>query len=413
LVSQTTDINPVHTAHSDFLAFVGDDPTHDVVRNYAESVGFPSSIVQLGDVNTLTHLLEESQRLPKIILIDIDGEPDALNKLVRVIEALEGISKIIAVGSTNDVNLFRGLLSAGAVDYVIKPLTMQSVTLAFQNAEKALAAAHLNNTDTAGKVITFIGARGGIGTSFTAVNTAWFMAHRLGYFTSFFDLDLQYGTAALALDLVPGRGLREALETPGRLDSLLIASSMVPESEKLSLLSTEEPIDENVLADSSAVTAITAELRKNFQYTIVDLPRYRIATQKKLLAESDVIVIVAEQTLAAIRDVVRIKTALKAIAPQVRMLYVMNRISSARSGERAAQVDKPTFERAIQDKITLTIPEDPAPVALAANRGQPLGKIAPDSAIATSTLQLAEMLVGRKALKPKSNSWFSFKKSGK
>ncbi|MGE3770944.1 MAG: CpaE family protein [Bdellovibrionales bacterium] len=393
--------DPANIVHSDFIAFVGDDATHDVVRAYAESVGFPSAVVQQGDIGSLTTLVEQSQVLPKIILIDIDGVDDALPRLVRVIEALDGISKIIAIGSTNDVNLFRGLLSAGAADYVIKPLTAESVTAAFRNAEKQISGDNPAGAPQAGRIVTFIGVRGGVGTSTIAINTAWLLAHRLNMHTAFFDLDLQFGTAALALDLVPGRGLREALETPGRLDSLLIASSMVPESDRLSLLSTEEPVEDNVACDGGAASAIAADLKKNFAFALVDLPRHRMAGQKKLLAESDIIILVAEQTLAAIRDVVRIKGALKTIAPNARVMYVMSRISPAKAGERAAQVDQPTFERAIQDKITIIVPEDPGPVAHAANRGQSLGKVAPGAGITRAILQLAELLTGRRALQPK------------
>jgi pilus assembly protein CpaE len=408
-VNTSGDNNDVVIAHSDFMAYVGDDATHDVVRMYAEQMGFPPAVVQPGDVTSLEKIVEQSQLLPKIILIDIDGVSDALPRLIRIIEALDGISKIIAIGSTNDVNLFRGLLAAGAADYVVKPLNEQTLTVAFQNAEKQINLDNPQKSGEPGKVVVFIGVRGGVGASTISVNTAWLLAHRMNLNTGLFDLDLQFGTTALALDLVPGRGLREALETPGRLDSLLIASSMVPESDKFNLLATEEPVEDNVQADASAVAAVIADMRQNFSVTVVDLPRHRIATQKKLLAEAEYVVLVAEQTLAAIRDVVRVKAALKQIAPQARVLHVMSRISSARTGERATQVDQPTFERAIQDKVSVIIPEDPGPVALAANRGQALGKVAPNAMITRGILNIAEIIAGRKATATKQAMWSRIK----
>lgn len=393
-------------AHSEFMAFVGDDVTHDAVRRFAESMGFPAAVVQPGDVNTLTDLVEQSAVLPKIILVDIDGMSDAMPKLVRIIEALEGTSKIIAVGSTNDVKLFRGLLSAGGADYIVKPMSPEIVSGAFQNAEKLIAAERpAGEAAENGKIITFIGVRGGVGTSTIAVNTAWILAHRLGFNTAMFDLDLQYGTTALSLDLVPGRGLREALETPGRLDSLLIASSMVAESDKLSLLSGEEAIEENILINGEAVGAVVSDLKKNFTHVVIDLPRHRLGSQKKLLAESDIIILVAEQTLAAIRDVVRVKTAIKHIAPNARLLFIVSRTSPGRSGDRAAQVDLPTFERGIQDKIMTLVPEDSMPVAQAANRGMSLAKMAPNALITRSLQTIAEAIAGRKAPAMKQALW--------
>lgn len=400
------DDNTALIAHSEFMAFVGDDATHRAVLDFAETMGFPAAVVQPGDVNSLTELVAQASVLPKIILIDIDGVSDATPKLVRLIEALEGTSKIIAVGSTNDVKLFRGLLSAGAADYIIKPLSPEIVGSAFDNAEKQIAANRpAGQAADAAKAVTFIGVRGGVGTSTIAVNVAWLLAHRLGFNTALFDLDLQYGTAALALDLVPGRGLREVLETPGRLDSLLIASSLVVESDKLSLLSGEEALEENINLHGDAVGAVLADMRKNFAYILVDLPRHRLASQKKLLAESDTIVLVAEQTLAAIRDVVRMKAALKGIAPNARLLCVVSRTSPARSGDRAAQVDLPTFERGIQDKVMMLVPEDPMPVAQAANRGMALAKLAPNALVTRALQTIAETLAGRKAPIMKQALW--------
>ena len=57
-----------------------------------------------------------------------------------------------------------------------------------------------------------------------AVNFAWLLAHEQKRRRRCIDLDLQHGTLALALDLEPTRGLREALEHPERIDSLFIAA---------------------------------------------------------------------------------------------------------------------------------------------------------------------------------------------
>src|SRR3546814_16272710 len=57
------------------------------------------------------------------------------------------------------------------------------------------------------------------------------------------DLDLHFGTCALSLDLLPGRGLRDALDNPERIDPLFIASALVNESENLFILGGEEPLE--------------------------------------------------------------------------------------------------------------------------------------------------------------------------
>ena len=87
------------------------------------------------------------------------------------------------------------------------------------------------------------------------------------------DLDLQFGTSALALDLEPGRGLRDIVNSPHRVDGLMIASSMVNESDLFSVLGAEEAVDEFVPMDAGAITALLKEMKGNFDFIIVDLPR--------------------------------------------------------------------------------------------------------------------------------------------
>lgn len=337
-------------AHSAFMAYVTDDFSHAVLRSFAEESGFPPSVVQPGGLDVLTSIVSQVTTMPKIVLVDIDGVADPLPAITRLIEALEGVSRIIAIGSANDVRLFRSLLSAGAADYVVKPLTLDLLQAAYGNATKDLDTDEIEGTT---KLVPIIGVRGGVGATTIAVNLGWLLAHKLGHTTALFDMDLQYGTSTLALDLTPGRGLREALETPGRLDSLLIASSMASESDKFSILGAEEPVEDLLQLESTAVAAITSELRNNFHYILVDLPRHMIAQQKRLLAESDTIIIVAEQTLASVRDVVRLKAALRAITPSCRILTVASRVSPGKGGERSGQLDQTHFEKAFRTKSRL------------------------------------------------------------
>lgn len=380
--------------HAAFMAYVADDASHDAVRVFSEKAGFPSSVVQPGGLDVLTTVVTEATKLPKVILVDIDGTSEPLPTITRLIEALEGISRIIAVGSANDVKLFRSLLAAGAADYVVKPLTVELLQTAYDNASKLQAGSTTEPSST--HIVPIIGVRGGVGTTTIAVNLSWILAHKLNYTTALLDLDLQYGTSTLALDLTPGHGLREALETPGRLDSLLIASSMANESDMFSILGAEEPVEDIIHYENNAVGAITSELRSNFTYILVDLPRHLLAQQRALLGESETIILVAEQTLAAVRDIVRLKAALKTLAPQARILVIVSRVAGGKSHERLAQLDQPHFEKGIQDKIAALIPEDPQPVATAANRGQAIGKVAPNAPSTLALQRLAEILTGHK-----------------
>ena len=132
-----------------------------------------------------------------------------------------------------------------------------------------------------------IGVRGGVGASTLATSLAWLMGDKAGRSTALLDLDVHFGTGALALDLEPGRGLTDAIENPSRIDGLFIERAMVRANEKLCVLSAEAPINQPLLTDGSAFFQLQEEIRNAFESTVLDLPRHdagpasRICVQRR------------------------------------------------------------------------------------------------------------------------------------
>lgn len=373
--------------HAEFMAFVVDDDSHRVMRGWAERQGFPAATVQLGGPDMFAQMLETSAP-PKMAMVDIDDQSDPVNIAARLISLCGADCKIIVLGSANDVSLYRQMLNAGVVDYLVKPLSPEVLNQAMASALRGHVPGKTENKEA--RIVLVIGARGGVGASTIAVNTGWLLAHTLKFNCALLDLDLQFGTTSLSLDLEPGRGLRDIVNSPHRVDGLMIASSIVPESEQFSVLGAEEAVDEFVQMDSGAITALLKEMVTNFDYVVVDLPRHLLAAQKRLLTSAQEIILVTELSLAGIRDTLRIKTALANLSCTANITFVASRAGPTRAG----QVEPSAFEKGAQIKIDLTIPEDHKSVTLAANGGKALGSIAPAAPVTKAMLALAQKLSG-------------------
>jgi pilus assembly protein CpaE len=276
-------------------------------------------------------------------------------------------------------------LVVGAIEYLVKPLGAETLNQALAAALRGNSASGVKSDKKEARIITFIGSRGGVGASTIALNVGWLMAHDLGRAAALFDLDLQFGTSSLALDLEPGRGLRDIVSSPHRVDGLMIASSIVPESDNFSVLGAEEAVDEVVPMDGGAITALLKEMKSNFDAVIIDLPRALLAVQKRLLTASHEIVIVSDLTLAGIRDTLRIKSAITALGCEARVTIVAARTDASGAG----QIDRTIFEKGIQGKIDATVIEDRATFTTASNSGKALGATAPRSASTKAMRDLA------------------------
>lgn len=384
--------------HGEFMGFATDDESLEVLRAWALRQGYTIATVQQGGPDLFAQMLETAAP-PKLVVIDADGQSDAVATAQRLVSLCGNDCKIVLLGSANDVSLYRRIVAAGVVDYLVKPLTPELLGQAMTAALRRTGADGKPLPRQA-KIIVTIGVRGGVGASTVALNTAWLMAHELKHHVALLDLDLQFGTGALALDLEPGRGLRDIVGSPHRVDSLMIASSMATESEHFSVLAAEEAIDDFVVMDNAAIAALLKEIRGSFDVFVIDLPRHLFAAQKRLLASASDIVLVTDMTLTGIRDTLRFRNSIKTLECDARVTIVASRTSAAKAG----QVDQAAFEKGAQAKIDFFISEDTKNVTLAANAGKAIAALAKTSPAVKALHALAVHLAGENKDKPENKS---------
>ena len=376
--------------HNEFMAFVTDEASVAVFRAWAERQGFPADSVQAGGAD-LFALMLESEAPPKLAFVDLENQSQPVQTVSRLVSLCGPSTRLIAFGSANDVALYRSTLAAGATDYLVKPLTPEMLMQAMTQATRGHGATGGGAKET--KIIVIMSVRGGAGASTMATNVGWLIAHEMKQKCALIDLDLQFGTTALALDLEPGHGLREIVSSPQRVDSLMVTGALVNESENLSVLSAEEAIDEFVHVDNGAVSLLLKEMRSNYRAIIIDMPRHLLATQKRLFVLAHEIVLVTEMSLAGIRDTLRVRTTLKSLGVTARVTLV-----AGHSGpQRPTGIDEATFAKGAQSKIDFFLPDDPKNVTTASNSGKMLGVVAKNAPLTKTLLQLAHHLMGPSA----------------
>src|SRR5437868_1516048 len=217
-----------------------------------------------------------------------------------------------------------------------------------------------------------IGVRGGVGASTIATSLAWLFGEKARRSTALLDLDVHFGTGALALDLEPGRGLTDAIENPSRIDGLFIERAMVRANERLSVLSAEAPIHQPLVTDGTAFFQLQEEMRNAFESTVLDLPRQMLIQYPHLVHDAHVAIIVAELTLAATRDTIRVLAWLKSNAPQTKVIVVANSVPSG----GALEINRKDFEQSIERAVDIVFPYDAKLAAQAAKLGKPMAEVA-------------------------------------
>jgi len=370
-----------------FAAFVCDDETAELLRPIAVEHGWSPEKVNKGGLRNAVQTLSVSAS-PNILFVDMSESGDPLNDINGLAEVCEPGTVVIAAGQVNDVRLYRDLIASGIQEYLLKPLTPDHVRDAFVNAQMTISGPRTVEAanDKPNVMTAVIGARGGVGASTVASSLAWLMGDKASRSTALLDLDVHFGTGALALDLEPGRGLTDAIENPGRIDGLFIERAMVRANDRLCVLSAEAPINQPMLTDGSAYFQLQEEIRHAFEGTVIDFPRNVLVQFPHLLNEVHVVVLVVEFTLASTRDTIRILSWLKANAPQARVVLVANKFVTS-----AVEVSRKDFESSIERNVDVVLPFDAKCCAQAARLGQPVAKVAKSSKLAQAFNQLLKL----------------------
>lgn len=396
-------------AAAECIAFVSDNQTRGVVESMMSQF-FDSPILRDGGSQEALEYLAEVPA-PNVIIVDIGESSAPLTAMLSLTAAFTEDTRLIGIGTINDINLYREMVGAGITDYLVKPVTEKALAAALSRAEEPIHAPvgpeEAANSDHVRR-IAVIGSRGGVGASSLTVNLGWILSQERKKKTAIIDLDLEFGTVALLLDLEPTTGLRDALESPGRIDSLFVESATARLTENLSVMATEETLSSEVHFKPEAIDLLFDTLGRTNEYIIVDLPRSALAVRQRVFETVTDILLITELTLPGLRDAMRIISSIEETVSGKSVIVIANRTGSPHQA-----MSPKDFQKALGHKIDFLIPQDDKAFKQAANNGKPLIQIDSRGKPAKAMQSIVDKLTGEKKSAKNKDAGTRDGKSGK
>lgn len=288
-------------------------------------------------------------------------------------------------------------LRAGARDFLTQPVSAEEIQRAIQKIqqEKAVSTGLAQH-----RTIAVLNAKGGSGATLIANNLAHIMAVRQQLPVALLDCDVQFGAQALCLDLRPTRDLVEALNAVDELDAVALEGYMTKHQSGIHLLAA--PTNRLVLVgelSSQNFSHLLEVIHQTYTQVVTDLPRLLDPAVTVALLQATTIIVVMQQTLAAMRDARRLTEILRTELdiPQERILVAINRYSLKHTISLAA------IQQTLHNIPTVLIPNDYTRVEAATNQGIPLLEFAPNAPITQALVQLAIQLGGEEIAPAKGN----------
>lgn len=337
-----------------------------------------------------------AQASPNLLIIDslMQGQ-QMLHTLDRLAQVIEEGTKVVIIGAVNDIALFRELMARGVSEYIVPPMQpldlIRTVCSLYVNPDKPFA----------GRVISVIGARGGIGASTIAHNIAWSIAERQDAGATLLDLDLSFGTAALDFNQDPPQSIADALMAPDRVDDVFLERVTTKQTQRLQMLTAPATLEREFELDPQSYEMVIERVRRTSPFVVLDLPHVWTSWVKHTLLAADDAIIVAGPDLASLRNTKNIMDLLRSMRPYDSPPAV---VLSMVGVPKRPEIPFKDFADALGAEPVASIPFDPQLFGMAANNGQMIGEVAAQSKTAIALDALAATLTGRKPVEAKKAS---------
>jgi pilus assembly protein CpaE len=338
------------------------------------------------------------QRHYDVVIADANTAGNGYAFTEKVTEQFSGVAVILVERELKEETM-RAALFSGAKDVLLYPFTpsklVNSIYQSYkaekkkQGLQKGMSSAHQRRG--LGQQITVFGTKGGIGKTFVATNLAVSLAQRKGNSVALVDLDLDFGNAALTLNIIPSFTISDVVNEISILDQDLMESYLIPHSSGVRLLaSTAEPQTTEFIT-AEQISLILKILKNIFDYVVVDMPGRFYEPVDPALQEADLLLLVATPEVITLRN---IRSCLNTLAhfkyPAAKIKLVLNKVDSR------DDIKPRDVEATLNKKIYAALQADYRLVCTSMNQGIPMVTLYPRSKTSKGFSDLANLISGTK-----------------
>ena len=255
------------------------------------------------------------------------------------------------------------------------------------------------------RVITLLGGKGGVGTTFLTVNLAYLLAQEGKNHVLAVDLDLRYGQMVYFLDAKPQYTITEVIENVEHLDDSYLKSLFFNWDKNLQLLPAPARLEEAEALTSENLEKVLHFVKNlsTYSHVLVDAGHHLDEISIKALELADQVILVANQSVPALSNAKKLIEILELLGLGDLELEIW-----LNSWEKHGDLSLQDVAKFLGREVKGTVPCLAEEVKISINEGVPLVKSSPHLSISQELKELAGHFSEGPELKRERHSRWNF-----
>jgi pilus assembly protein CpaE len=343
---------------------------------------------------------------PDIVLMDINMPG------VDGISASEAIAReapaaqVIMMSVQSEADYLRRSMLAGARDFLTKPFsgdelvsTIRRVYEMGESRRRAMPVLHPATTAGAGgaaaqqrpegKLIAVFSPKGGSGCTMIAVNLAIAIRQVSKEAVALVDASLQFGDIAVMLNLQPTHSIADLVPQIDDMDENMLETVLTSHTSGIKVLLAPPRPEMADLVVADHLQRVLDELRRHYDYVVVDTWTSLHDTVLIILDNADLIVLPTTPDISSLRNVRLFFDVTEQLDyPPDKVALILNKADHRRSGIRSSDI-----EQSMKHPVMAEVPMDDIFALNSVNRGVPFVLSDDSRPISQAVVQLAQDLL--------------------
>lgn len=307
--------------------------------------------VEQGDVDAAITAYQDA-KAPNMIILQTDDIGEGFtDKLEQLAAHCDADTDAIVIGPVNDVDLYRQLVDMGVSDYLVYPMEKDGLA-------DVLARALVDQIGITGsRLISYCGAKGGVGASVIAQSAAWLCAQTLHQKTVLIDFAAGWSSNSVGMGFEPSTTLIDAIHAAQDGDDDSVDRMMFKASDRLHVLASgsDTMLEEHI--EARHIEAMLDYIMARYPVVIFDGSGASPDVKKMIIRRSSQANIVTNASLPSLRLARVLFQEVKALRGSAEENIEMILNMQALSKTHEASIGD--IEEALEHKLSAKIPYDP------------------------------------------------------